>query len=75
MILYYKLYVLSAIFFPVQIRAFYAKYRSIYVKVSVLLLKWSALYSNIIVLFHTYERRPVWLLWEVGCGARMKRVA
>ena len=49
--------------FPVQIPDFYAKYWSLYAKVSVLLSKWPTFYSKFLVWPHTREHRPVWPSW------------
>ena len=61
--------------FPSQIPHFNAKSRSLYAEVSVLLSKWPAFNSKILVWVCIRERRPVRLLWGVGVVARVKRVA
>ena len=55
----YELCVLPAFSFTVQIPAFYAKYQSLYAKVSILLYKWLAFYSYFPVWVHTREHRPI----------------
>ena len=49
----------ACIYPPVQIPAFYSKYRSLYDDVYVLLSKWPAFYSEFIVWVRTHAHRPV----------------
>ena len=66
--------VCPAFSFLVQIPVVYAKYRSLYAKISALLSKWPGFYSKILVLERTRKCRTVRLLWGVGGVTRAKCV-
>ena len=74
-LLNYKLCVCPAFLFPVQIPDFYAKSRSLYTKVSVLLSKWPDFYSRVLVWVRTRERHPFRPSLVVGGVALAKHVA
>ena len=71
----YKLCVCPVFSFPVQIPAFYAKSRSLYDKVSVLLSKLPGFYVKFLIWVSTHERCPVRPFWGVGGVAHSKRIA
>ena len=61
----YNIYVCPIFSFPDRIPAFYAESWSLYTKVYVLLPKWTAFYSKVLVWVRTREHRPVRSLWGV----------
>ena len=50
---------IARFYFPVWIPGFYAKSWSLYANVSVILSKWTSLYSQFIIWVCTFERRPI----------------
>ena len=70
----YKLCVCPVFSFPVQIPAFYYKYRSLYAKASVILSKCPGFYAKVPVWVRTRECHPVHLSWGVGILSRIKCV-
>ena len=61
----YNIYVCPIFSFPDRIPDFYAESWSLYTKVYVLLPKWTAFYSKVLVWVRTREHRPVRSLWGV----------
>ena len=62
----YNLCVCPAFSFLVRIPGFYDEPWSLYTKFSVLLYKWSAFYSKVLVWARTHEYSPVCMLWVLG---------